>query len=134
MCACGLLKGKGPDADHVEGNLPKVPHLEGSVMASSRSNRHVGRINRRRLLQHSTVAAGAAIVSGNSPALARQDATPMETNSVGSFDLMDVTVANLREGLDAGDFTVRELVQACLDQIAALDQSGPALNAMLEIS
>lgn len=101
-------------------------------MASSRSNR--SRINRRTLLQGSAAAAGSTVLASHTHAAARQDATPVEAQTVGSFDLMDVTVADLRSGLDAGDFTVRELVQACLDQIAALDQAGPALNAMLETS
>ena len=45
---------------------------------------------------------------------------------------MDVTIADLRAGLERGDVSVRELVQASLDRIAAMDQDGPALHAVLE--
>jgi amidase len=44
----------------------------------------------------------------------------------------EVSVDQLREALDAGEMTVRELVQACLDRIAAMDQTGPTLRAMIE--
>lgn len=56
----------------------------------------------------------------------------MMSQSIGDFDLMEVTIADLRTGLDNGDFTVRELVQASLDQIAALDAEGPTLTAVIE--
>jgi amidase len=74
------------------------------------------------------------MLAGHANVAAYQEATPVQTQRIGSFDLLDVTIAELRTALDAGDITVRELVQACLDQIAALDQSGPALNAILELS
>jgi amidase len=44
----------------------------------------------------------------------------------------EASVAQLREALDAGDLTVRELVQAALDRIESMDQTGPTLRALIE--
>jgi amidase len=44
----------------------------------------------------------------------------------------EVSVDQLRQALDAGEMTVRELVQASLDRIEAMDQSGPTLRAVIE--
>ena len=49
-------------------------------------------------------------------------------------DLMTVTIAELRTSLDTGSLTVRDLVQASLDQIAEVDRQGPGLRAVLEIN
>lgn len=42
------------------------------------------------------------------------------------------SVGALRAGLDAGDYSVRDLVQASLDRITAMDHTGPALHAVIE--
>jgi amidase len=47
-------------------------------------------------------------------------------------DPMIITIADLRAVLDGGDVTVREVVQGCLDHIAALDRQGPSLHAVIE--
>jgi len=44
----------------------------------------------------------------------------------------EVSIGDLRASLDRGEFTVRELVQACLDRIASMDHEGPALHAVIE--
>jgi amidase len=46
----------------------------------------------------------------------------------------EVPVSALRASLDSGEFTIRELVQACLDRIEAMDKVGPCLNAVIEIN
>jgi len=101
-------------------------------MTSDRSNRRHVQINRRALLHGSAAAAGSFALMGYDAVAARQEATPVMSQSVGDFDVMEVTIADLRAGLDNGDFTIRELVQASLDQIAALDAEGPTLSAVSE--
>lgn len=49
-------------------------------------------------------------------------------------DLAKLTVAELRAGLSAGDWSARSLSVACLNQIQALDKGGPALNSVIEIN
>ncbi len=50
----------------------------------------------------------------------------------GSFELEEVTVAELRDGLRSGRWTSHDLVTAYLERIAALDREGPALHHVLE--
>jgi len=47
--------------------------------------------------------------------------------------LEEVTIEELQRGYEAGDFTVREVVEAYLDRIEAIDRNGPALNAVLAV-
>jgi amidase len=47
-------------------------------------------------------------------------------------DPMTATIADLRAGLDRGEWTARDLARAALDRIEALDRQGPALNAVIE--
>jgi len=55
--------------------------------------------------------------------------------AVAAADMLEeASVASLRRGLDAGSFSVAELTQAALDRIAALDRTGPALGAVIEVN
>lgn len=46
----------------------------------------------------------------------------------------EVSLGELRASLDHGEFTVRTLVQACLDRIASMDRTGPALHAVIDVN
>lgn len=48
-----------------------------------------------------------------------------------SFRFEEYTIEQLQEGYANGDFTVREVVQAYLDRIEAIDQNGPGLNSVI---
>ena len=50
------------------------------------------------------------------------------------FGFEEFTIAQLQKGYTNGDFTVTEIVQAYLDRIAALDDAGPMLNAVIQIN
>lgn len=52
----------------------------------------------------------------------------------GSVDIVEKSVSELRASLDDGSFTIRALVQACLDRMAVFDKSGPTLNAIIELN
>lgn len=113
--------------------------VDHSLHEASESNTRRGgwSVNRRKLVIGSAAVAAATVaISGREHAAAggTHDATratlPAQTN--GSVDLVEVTVAQLREALAKGDLTVRQLVQACLDRIAANDREGPALHAVIE--
>ncbi|HEY7817907.1 MAG TPA: amidase family protein [Vicinamibacteria bacterium] len=47
------------------------------------------------------------------------------------FRVEELTIAGIHSGLESGRFTCRELTQSYLDRIAAYDQKGPALNAIV---
>lgn len=51
-----------------------------------------------------------------------------------NFDLEEVTINKLQKAYLAKSVTVREVVQAYLDRIEALDRNGPKLNSVVEIS
>jgi len=48
--------------------------------------------------------------------------------------LCDMTVAQLRRGLDEGRFTSVDITMACLSRIARYNHEGPAINAVLEVN
>ncbi len=50
----------------------------------------------------------------------------------GVFAIETASVAALWAALDDGRLTVRQLVQSCLDRIAAMDRTGPSLHAVIE--
>lgn len=50
------------------------------------------------------------------------------------FAFEDATLTTLREGLESGDFTSREITEAYLARIEALDRAGPRLHSMLDLN
>jgi amidase len=52
----------------------------------------------------------------------------------GSFELMEATIADIHDAYRHGQLTCRELVQRYLDRIAAYDQQGPALKAIITVN
>jgi Asp-tRNA(Asn)/Glu-tRNA(Gln) amidotransferase A subunit family amidase len=51
-----------------------------------------------------------------------------------TFRLLETTIADIHAAYQAGTLTVRALVQAYLDRIAAYDQQGPAINALISLN
>ncbi len=76
-------------------------------------------------------AGGAAAMLGLSGCAGRLP--PSDRGALPSFELAEVSVAQLRGGLESGRWTTRSLCEAYLDWIAAMDAAGPALNSVIEI-
>jgi amidase len=55
-------------------------------------------------------------------------------DAAGAFPFEEFSIEKLQQGYADGDFTVTEVVQAYLDRIAAIDDSGPMLNAVIEVN
>jgi amidase len=53
---------------------------------------------------------------------------------VRTLDVVDLSVADAQRRMTAGTLTSRALTQAYLDRIAAIDDSGPQLNAVIDIN
>src|SRR6202163_447202 len=51
-----------------------------------------------------------------------------------SFHLMETSVADIHQAMQAGTLTCHNLVQQYLDRINAYDQQGPAINSLLYIN
>jgi len=54
--------------------------------------------------------------------------------SAPSFDVVEATIDDIHAAYRAGTLTVRRLVQTYLDRIAAYDQQGPAINAVISLN
>src|SRR5262249_11782016 len=53
---------------------------------------------------------------------------------VPKFELDEVTLAQLRTGLDSGKFTSKQLVEMYSQRIAEIDKRGPHINAIIEMN
>ena len=51
-----------------------------------------------------------------------------------AFKLLETTIADVHAAYKAGTLTTRKLVQAYLDRLAAYDQKGPAINALISLN
>src|SRR6185369_2948626 len=51
-----------------------------------------------------------------------------------TLDVVDLTVAEAQRRMSTGALTSRALTQAYLDRIAAIDDAGPQLNAVIDIN
>jgi amidase len=108
-------------------------------MADERPRRREG-IDRRRFLAIGG-AAGAGLAAATAVPLhgaAQPDPTGRASGAVparpDAFELDEITVAALREGLASGRWTSRRLTELYLSRIEALDRRGPALHAMIAVS
>ncbi len=68
--------------------------------------------------------------AGDADAEQANKSKPLTTN----FAYEEYTIGQLREGFNNGDFTVESVIQSYLNRIEAVDDSGPTLNAVIEIN
>lgn len=61
-------------------------------------------------------------------------ATAAESHQLRELDLTSATIAEINEALDAGALTSERLVELCLARIAAYDDRGPRINAVLSLN
>jgi len=95
--------------------------------------------NRRSFLQTTFVGGAAATLSPFYPALgAARDisssASSLPATEVKSFELDEITIADLQDGMKAGKFTARSLVDKYTARIEEIDKHGPAINSVLELN
>jgi len=91
---------------------------------------------RRRFIQASLLAgAGAALSSRDSVGAAPENSVAFEARAAaGSFELDEMTVAQLQEGMDAGRFTAHSITEKYLARIESIDKHGPAINSIIEVN
>jgi amidase len=51
-----------------------------------------------------------------------------------TFELEEITIAELQEGMKSGKYTARGIADKYLTRIAALDKRGPAVNSVIEVN
>src|SRR5687767_7934850 len=59
---------------------------------------------------------------------------PAAATAATAIDVAELSAADARDRMAAGTLTARALTQAYLDRIASIDDAGPRLNAVIEIS
>ena len=67
-------------------------------------------------------------------ACAREVAPPVETPRTPAVDVVELSAVEARDRMAAGTLTSRALTQAYLDRIRQIDDAGPMLNAVIDIS
>ena len=87
-------------------------------------------LSRRKFLGSAAVVGAASLAS---PAFARPRFQQPPAD-VKPFELDEVTVAELQDGMKSGKFTARSLAHKYLDRIAEIDKQGPAINAIIELN
>ena len=93
-----------------------------------------GNISRRDFIRASAV--GGAVVAAGPVACGREkvpsaEPTPV-TPSPTDFELGEITLGELRQGMDRGRFTARSVTEMYLLRIEQIDRKGPALRAIIE--
>jgi amidase len=88
---------------------------------------------RRRFLQATVLGSLSTTVV---PALAgaRETIRPTSPSSVPGFELDEITIADLQDGMKSGKFTARSIAERYLSRIEAVDKQGPAINAVIELN
>jgi amidase len=92
--------------------------------------------NRRSFLKTAVIGGAAATLSPRYPALgaARESAQPELRESIPSFELEELTISDLRDGMQSGKFTARTLIEKYSARIDQIDKHGPAINSVLELN
>jgi amidase len=86
----------------------------------------------RRKFLGSAAALGAASVVA--PAFAERAGHREQSGGAQPFELDEIGVAALQEGMSSGKFTAHSIAQKYLERIAAIDKQGPAINAVIELN
>ncbi len=92
--------------------------------------------DRRSFLKASLIGSAAATLTPLYPALgaAREIASAVPASDVKPFELDEITISGLQEGMKSGKFTARSLVERYSARIEQIDKHGPAINSVLELN
>lgn len=109
----------------------------------SRYEKNGGKSSSRRNFLQSTLVGGAAAAISPTLLAAHADSistarapreVPNDSNSIRPFELDEITLSELQEGLTSGKFTARSLVEKYSARIDEIDKHGPAVNAIIEMN
>ena len=92
--------------------------------------------SRRTFLKATVVGGAAAGLIPLYPALAaaREIALGVPASEVNPFELDELTITDLQDGMKSGKFTARSLVEKYSARIEEVDRHGPAVNSVLELN
>src|SRR6185437_12956278 len=120
--------------------IPPEHEHPGGAMRDTNSKHHHddGDMTRRAFVGAGLLGGAAALADRHAPRLAsltrgaeraRPAAAPRAPDP---FELDEVTIAQLQDAMQSGKYTSRQITELYLARIGELDQSGPALNQVLE--
>jgi amidase len=116
-------------------NPASKPSISTNAEASGDAKAASPASGRRKFLQ-ATLLGGAAVASGPmlQPAFAstRRSSEPPASPDVPTFELDEITVTELQDGMKSGKYTARSITEKYLARIAAIDKSGPGVNSVIE--
>src|ERR1700729_3380880 len=92
--------------------------------------------SRRTFLKVTAVGGAAATLTPLYPALgaAREIASDVRPADTKPFELDEMTITDLQDGMKSGKFTARSLVEQYSARIDEIDKHGPAINSVLELN
>ena len=90
--------------------------------------------DRRRFLELTTLGTAMVIGAPLASAAGRSEQVEAAARTVPPFELEEITVTELQEGVRSGRFTAQSLTDAYLARIDAIDKRGPAINAIIELN
>ena len=90
--------------------------------------------DRRRFLELTTLGTAMVIGAPLASGAARPEQTEAAAKAMPPFELEEMTVNELQEGMRSGRFTAQSLTDAYLARIDAIDKHGPAINAIIELN
>jgi amidase len=124
------------DESDVDGEFP----LRKSSQPDKRGGQPVDRPEvpaRRKFIQASLLAGASAAALSPRPILgASRNVSPafQTKGSAGSFELDEITVGELQDGMTSGRFTAHSITEKYLARIDAIDKHGPAINSVIEVN
>ena len=102
-------------------------------MKKSDSSPNDANLDRRRFLQTGVLGAAATVIRP-APGAARIVNVLSPVPEVKGFELDEVTIDALQEGMKSGKYTSRSIVEKYLYRIEEIDKSGPAINSVIEVN
>jgi amidase len=123
---------------YVRLRLTRCSRLRGYFVLRNRRTTKLAS-NRRSFLQAACFGGAAATLTPLYPALAAardisSSTSGSQATEVKPFELDEVTIADLQDGMKSGKFTARSLVEKYAARIDEIDRRGPAINSVLEIN
>jgi amidase len=108
-----------------KGQLPIMPRKDVNLAA-----------NRRSFLKTALIGSAAVTLTPLYPALgaAREIDSAVPASDPKPFELDEITISGLQDGMKSGKFTARALVEKYSARIEEIDKHGPAINSVLELN
>src|SRR5437763_15608887 len=90
--------------------------------------------SRRDFLRYSALGGAVALANPAVLVSAESSSRAIPSSSSASFELEEVTIAELQAGMKQGKWTARSIAEKYLSRIEKIDKQGPAVNSVIELN